>query len=323
MIKNIFIILSLFIFSCKDAEKQNVNQPLAGCTDSLASIDDENCDYSGCTDLSAGNFDSKATIDDGNCISDDDIPEGYVYYWNDEFNGNSLNLNYWNIEVMPEGSVNNEAQSYTESPENVYVSNGNLIIRAKKENPFNPSDPKYTSGRVTTKDKLGIQYGYIEVRAKLPSGVGSWPAIWMLGSDIDSVGWPKCGEIDIMEHVGHDPNHIHFSLHNNTLWGDVSGTDQQGVFYSQEIENQYNTYAVDWDSTQIKGYLNNQEYFQFTKSEFMEYEEWPYDLPFFLIINLAIGGNWGGQQGIDNSIFPCKYLIDYVRVFKKIRDYDA
>jgi len=320
------VIFFVFIGSCSN-ETFVDELPKSGCTDSLAinydssaTIDDGNCDYFGCTDSLAANYDPLATINDGNFIDFNDVPSDFTWYWNDEFNGDSLDLSNWTIEAMYEGAVNNEAQTYTESSENVYVSNGNLNIRAKKENPFNPNNPKYTSGRVITRDKLEIQYGYIEIRAKLPSGVGSWPAIWMLSSNIESVGWPRCGEIDIMEHVGHDPNHVYFSLHNNTLWGNMSGTDQQGVFYSQEIENQYNTYAVDWDSTQIKGYFNDQQFFQFTKSESMDYEEWPYDHPFFLIINLAIGGDWGGQQGIDNSIFPCKYLIDYVRVFKKLGD---
>ena len=324
MINFLFTLLPIFFFSCEDPENLKKDQPLIGCTDSLAinydslaSIDDGDCDYFGCTDSSAGNYDSKATIDDGNCISDDDIPQGYDYYWNDEFNGNSLNLDYWNIEVMSAGVVNNEAQSYTKSSENVYLSDGNLNIKAKKENPFTPDDPNYYSGRVNTRDKLEIQYGYIEIRAKLPSGIGTWPAIWMLSRNIDLVGWPKCGEIDIMEHGGYDPNHIYFSLHNNNLWGDLSGTEQQGVYYSQEIENKYNTYAVDWDSTKIKGYFNDQQYFEYSKDENMDYEKWPYDHAFFIIINLAIGGDWGGQQGIDNSIFPSKYLIDYVRMFKK------
>ena len=178
MIKNIFILLTLFIFCCGNTEELDENQPLAGCTDSSAenydskaTIDDGSCDYFGCTDSLAANYDALATIDDGNCIDFNSVHSGFTWYWNDEFNGDSLNLSNWTIEVMPEGAVNNEAQSYTESPDNVYVSNGNLNIRAKKENPFNPNNPKYTSGRVITRDKLEIQYGYIEIRAKLPSGV--------------------------------------------------------------------------------------------------------------------------------------------------------
>ena len=328
MIKNVFVLLTLFIFCCGNTEKLNDNQPLAGCTDSSAAnydhkatIDDGSCDYLGCTDSSAANYDSKATIDDGNCISLDDVPEGYALYWNDEFNGDSLNLSHWNIEVMPEGAVNNEAQAYTNSPENLYLSNGNLAIQARKDNPFNPNEPGYTSGRVNSRDKIEIEYGYVEIKAKLPSGVGTWPAIWLLSSDFESVGWPQCGEIDIMEHVGHDPNHVYFSLHNGTLFGNLYDTDQQGSKYSENIENAYHTYAVDWDSTYIRGYFDEVEFFQFSKTESMDFSKWPYDHPYFLILNLAIGGDWGGQQGIDNSAFPMEMEVDFVRVFKKSNNY--
>ena len=163
-----------------------------------------------------------------------------------------------------------------------------------------------------------MKYGYIEVRAKLPSGIGTWPAIFMLSEKIESVGWPFCGEIDIMEHVGHQENHVFFSIHNGFLNSNVHGTDQQGVFYLEGLEDKFHIYSMAWDSTKIEGYFDNQLYFTFNKPVSATYNEWPYDSPYFLILNLAIGGDWGGQEGIDNSIFPATYMIDYVRIYSKI-----
>ena len=190
-------------------------------------------------------------------------------------------------------------------------------MRAQKETPFNPNQPGYTSGRITTQDKVEIQYGYWEIKAKLPSGVGTWPAIWMLNSKIDSIPWPYSGEIDIMEHVGYDENRVFFSIHNEELFGDVHGTNQQGVYYSEEIENDFHIYSVEWNENEIKGFVDGVQYFNISKLSNFNYSQWPYDSPFFLIINLAIGGDWGGVQGIDNSIFPSSFIIDYARMFTK------
>ena len=190
-------------------------------------------------------------------------------------------------------------------------------MRAQKETPFNPNQPGYTSGRITTQDKVEMQYGYWEIKAKLPSGVGTWPAIWMLNSKIDTIPWPNSGEIDIMEHVGYDENRVFFSIHNEDLFGDVHGTNQQGVYYFEEIEDDFHTYSVEWNENEIKGFVDGVQYFNISKLSNSNYSQWPYDSPFFLIINLAIGGDWGGVQGVDNSIFPSSFIIDYARMFTK------
>ena len=161
-----------------------------------------------------------------------------------------------------------------------------------------------------------MQYGYWEVRAKLPTGVGTWPAIWMLNSNIDTIGWPNCGEIDIMEHVGYDSSRVFFSIHNANMHGDVGGTNQQSIYDFDDNENDFNTYAVEWAESYIKGYVNGILYFHFDKSSEL-FNDWPYNNPFFLIINLAIGGDWGGVEGIDTSIFPASFIIDYVRMHVK------
>ena len=325
MIKLIYLLfISLFI-ACKQSKINSDNQlTIYGCTNSEAdnyhfdaNIDDGSCIFSGCMDPESANYDSNANIEDGNCIETDKIPAGYTYYWNDEFNSDSLNDRYWNIEIRWPGFVNNESQSYTDSDANIFLENGNLYIRALKDNPFDPNQPAYTSGRINTKEKVELQYGFWEIRAKLPRGVGTWPAIWMLNSYIDSLGWPNCGEIDIMEHVGYDPDHIFFSMHNANLYGDIHGTNQQGIYELEGIENDFHTYSVEWDSSFVRAYFDGNLFFNYSKPEIHDINSWPYDNPFFLIINLAIGGEWGGQQGIDNSIFPATFTIDYVRIFKK------
>ena len=325
MIKLIYLLfISLFI-ACKQPKINSDNQlTIYGCTNSEAdnyyfdaNIDDGSCIFSGCMDPESANYDSNANIEDGNCIETDKIPAGYTYYWNDEFNRDSLNDRYWNIEIRWPGFVNNESQSYTDSDANIFLENGNLYIRALKDNPFDPNQPAYTSGRINTKEKVELQYGFWEIRAKLPRGVGTWPAIWMLNSYIDSLGWPNCGEIDIMEHVGYDPNHVFFSMHNANLYGNIHGTNQQGIYELEGIENDFHTYSVEWDSSFVRAYFDGNLFFNYPKPEIHDINSWPYDNPFFLIINLAIGGEWGGQQGIDNSIFPATFTIDYVRIFKK------
>ena len=324
MNKQSIIILAFFLYCCDKPNNVNDIETITGCTDSnavnfeiFANLNDGSCEYLGCTDSLSVNYDSLATIDDGNCLFQTEVPTGYKLFWNDEFNGDSIDLSYWNIELMPPGAVNDEKQTYVNSPENLSLNNGNLIIRARKDNPFNPNQPGYTSARINTRDKIELQYGYVEIKAKLPSGNGTWPAIWMLSEKIDSIWWPQCGEIDIMEHVGHNPNYVFFSIHNGAVSGNVGGTDQQGMYYAENIEGIYHTYALDWDSTYIRGYFDDQLYFEYEKSASMDYERWPYDDPYFLILNLAIGGEWGGQQGIDSSIFPATFFIDYIRMYKK------
>ena len=323
-IYNIILVIVLFSFSCQQLDDKTNIVEIEGCMDNEAinfspnaTISDQSCIFVGCTDPESINYNEKATIDDGNCLSENQVPAGYLLQWNDEFNGDTLNLKYWNIETWWAGAYNNELQSYTKSQNNIGLNNGYLYLRAQKETPFNPNQPGYTSGRITTQDKVEMQYGYWEIKAKLPSGVGTWPAIWMLNSKIDTIPWPNSGEIDIMEHVGYDENRVFFSIHNEDLFGDVHGTNQQGVYYFEEIEDDFHTYSVEWNENEIKGFVDGVQYFNISKLSNSNYSQWPYDSPFFLIINLAIGGDWGGVQGVDNSIFPSSFIIDYARMFTK------
>ena len=324
MIKNIILITAVFSYSCQQLNNKTNIVEVEGCMDDdainfspNATIPDQSCIFVGCTDPESINYLEKATIDDGNCLSANQVPAGYLLHWNDEFNGDTLNSKYWNIETWWAGAYNNELQSYTKSQNNIILNNGYLYLRAQKETPFNPNQPGYTSGRITTQDKVEIQYGYWEIKAKLPSGIGTWPAIWMLNSKIDSIPWPYSGEIDIMEHVGYDENRVFFSIHNEDLFGNVHGTNQQGVYYNEEIEDDFHIYSVEWNENEIKGFVDDVQYFNISKLSNFNYSQWPYDSPFFLIINLAIGGDWGGVQGVDNSIFPSSFIIDYARMFIK------
>ncbi len=247
--------------------------------------------------------------------------------WSDEFEGNGLpDPSKWDYEV---GFVrNNEAQYYTRArPENARVEKGCLVIEARKEpfkNPsFNPESQRpgarreyadYTSASVTTRGKAAWTYGRIEVRAQLPKGRGTWPAIWMLGTNRQA-GWPACGEIDIMEFVGYEPGIIHANIHTKK-YNHVLKTGKGDKMTLADASESFHIYALEWFPDHMDFYVDAHKYFTF-KNEGTGSDVWPYDKDQYLILNLAIGGAWGGQKGIDDSIFPQRYLIDYVRVYQK------
>ena len=237
---------------------------------------------------------------------------GWRLVWSDEFDIDGLpDAERWNYE---EGFIRNqEAQYYTrEREENARVSDGMLVIEARRES---YEDAEYTSASLTTRDRAEWRYGRIEVRAKLPRGRGVWPAIWMLGSNIDEVGWPVCGEIDIMEFVGFDPERVHGNVHTEAF-NHVLGTNLGAAIDLAAPYEEFHVYAVEWFPDRIDFFVDEEKYFSFENSGAGS-AEWPFDEPHFLIINLAIGGAWGGQQGIDEAIFPQQYLIDYVRVYEQ------
>ncbi len=234
--------------------------------------------------------------------------------WHDEFNGTGLpNPADWTYEY---GFIRNgEKQFYTKNRlKNVYQKDGKLTIEAFKED-FEENDKKaqYTSGSITTFGRHSWTYGRIEVRAKLPKGVGTWPAIWMLGENIHQVGWPACGEIDIMEYVGFNPTQVHATVHAK---GNKDWHIQKGANIRLEgIEDRMAVYAVEWTKDKMDFFVDDQKYYSIELDKFDSLGR-PFDLPHYLILNLAIGGGWGGQKGIDDSIFPVKYEFDYVRVYQ-------
>lgn len=244
--------------------------------------------------------------------------------WSDEFNYSGLpDPTKWSYDVgdgcdLPCGCGwgNQEHQYYTEGVlENARVTQGNLIIEAIKEKKANSN---YTSARLISKGKGDWKYGRIEIRAKLPSGTGTWPAIWMLSTEDRYRGWPRSGEIDIMEHVGYDPDTIFGTVHTEAFNGMI-GTQVGGNIYNPNVEKEFHTYSIDWTDKEIVWYLDGEAFFRF-ENDGKGIASWPFDQKFYLVMNLAVGGYWGGRKGIDKSVFPQRLEIDYVRVYnlKKI-----
>lgn len=231
--------------------------------------------------------------------------------WNDEFNVQGLpDATKWNYDTGGSGFGNEEAQFYTKDLlENARVENGKLIIEARKENRENK---KYTSARLLTKGKFSFQYGTVEVRAKLPKGRGTWPAIWMMSEDMKK--WPDDGEFDIMEHVGYHQGYIHASVHTKK-YNHILQTQKTDTLLVKKASEKFHVYKADWSPEKIDVYVDDRKFFTYENKE-KSYGAWPFDKPYFMILNLAIGGFWGGKEGIDDTIFPQRFEIDYVRVYQ-------
>lgn len=236
--------------------------------------------------------------------------------WSDEFDYEGLpDSTKWSYDTKgnAHGWGNNEAQHYTShNPDNAFVENGVLTITARIDS---MEGKKYTSARLISKEKGDWLYGRFEIRAKLPSGLGTWPAIWMLPTDWEYGGWPASGEIDIMENVGYDPDTIVGSAHTES-YNHMKGTQKSVKIYGPTSYTSFHTYALEWEESEYRLYMDDNHFFTF-KNEGTGFKEWPFDKRFHLLLNLAIGGNWGGKKGIDDSLFPHKFLIDYVRVYKQ------
>lgn len=223
--------------------------------------------------------------------------------WSDEFDGDALNTDNWNYETGngTDGWGNNELQYYTE--DNISVQDGNLVITAKKEA---ESGFDYTSGRITTQDNYEFTYGRVEVRAKMPEGAGTWPAIWLLGANFDEVGWPTTGEIDIMEYVGSDPDRVQSALH---YPGHSGGNAEVGSTSISNAASEFHTYTAEWTAESITFLLDGEVYFTFDNDE-----NKPFNKDFFLILNLAMGGNLGGN--VDPDFQESSFVIDYVHIYQ-------
>ncbi len=243
-------------------------------------------------------------------------PESYTGYdlvWRDEFNGNSLNMADWRFEMGAGGWGNQELQYYTDRSENLQVSNGNLIIEAREE-AFNGAP--YTSARIITLGKQSFTHGRVDIRAILPEGQGIWPALWMLGENITTIGWPACGEIDIMELVGHEPETVHGTAH----WGPQGQTFSinKGEPYSltggQKFSDEYHVFSIIWEPNSIKWYVDDNHYFTLTNADVNG--AYPFDADFFFIFNIAVGGVWPGNPDATTQ-FPQTMTVDYVRIFQK------
>lgn len=236
--------------------------------------------------------------------------------WNDEFNGTGLpNPEKWGYE---HGFIRNgEKQFYTkERLENIRQENGLLVIEGRKEAwEENGQKADYTAASINTNGKAGWAHGRVEVRAKVPAGRGTWPAAWMLGPSNDKVWWPECGEIDILEYVGYQPETVHANIHVKKYNHSI-GTGKGASKKIDSPETKFYVYSVEWDADKMIFAVDDEVYFTY-ENEKTGNDAWPFDKPHYLLLNLAIGGGWGGQQGIDDTIFPVRYEVDYVRVYQK------
>jgi len=233
--------------------------------------------------------------------------------WNDEFDGRGLpDPAKWSYE---EGFVRNrEFQYYTrERSANARREKGSLVLEARLDSLRHANGVALcTSGSINTRGKASWKYGRFEIRAKLPGGIGAWPAIWMLGDNIPKVGWPRCGEIDIMEYVGHRKDQVHFTVHAQNEGRHVS----KGVNVNfPTAETDFAVYVLEWERDALRFFVDGTLGLEFKRGD-IAIAPWPFDKPHYLLLNLAIGGSWGAEKGIDGAIFPCRFEVDYVRVYQ-------
>ncbi len=241
---------------------------------------------------------------------------GWKLVWSDEFEGQGLpDPKKWSYDVGGHGWGNRELQFYTDGRlTNARVENGLLIIEAHREK---WEGSEYTSARLVTKNKGDWIGGRFEIRARLPLGLGTWPAIWMLPTvwDLGDGSWPGNGEIDIMEHVGYDPGRIHASTH--TLKNNWRiKTQRTGTIEVPTVSTEFHTYVLEWDSEEIRIYVDDRHYFT-SRREGGDWTSWPFYRKFHLVLNLAVGGDWGGAKGVDPEVFPRRLEVDYVRVYQR------
>lgn len=246
------------------------------------------------------------------------VPDGYQLVWNDEFNeGSELNSTDWHHQVANPGWVNNELQTYVNGQAGgkrvTEIADGRLYIHC-----FKGSDGKVYSGRVYAHENEGWKYGIIEARIKLPKGKGTWPAFWMMpvNNDFSKNPWPLCGEIDIMEEVGVDANQTSSSLHTEA-YNHVKKTQKTAATYTAGAEDGFHVYRLEWTENNITTYVDGKKLLSFDNDGKGDVKTWPFNKNFYIILNLAWGGDWGGYKGVDESALPVDMEVDYVRVFQK------
>ena len=236
--------------------------------------------------------------------------EGWQIVWQDEFEGAELDRNNWTFDIGGGGWGNAEWEAYTDKPENVRIEDGMLVIEAR-EDPSLPGGRPYSSARIKTQGLHSWQYGRIEAKMKLPYGQGIWPAFWMLGDN--NKGWPASGEIDILEFIGKTPNTIYATVHAPGYSGG-NGVGTEFVVPAETLKNDFHVYAIEWQENEIRWLFDEQEYFKLTPADVPD--QWIFDHPFYIIMNLAVGGRWPGYPD-KTTVFPQFLYVDYVRVYQK------
>ena len=246
---------------------------------------------------------------------------GWKQVWSDEFNapdGSPVDTTKWVTESGGNGWGNQELEYYTTRPENAFQQGGNLVIKVLREK-YTGADGvarDYTSARLKTLGKFSQKYGRFEARIKIPQGQGIWPAFWMLGDDIGKVGWPKCGEIDTMENIGKEPATVHGTIHGPGYSGDKGIGSPYSLPPDQHFADDFHLYAVEWEPKAIRFYVDDHLYATRTPAELPKGTKWVYNHPFFMLLNVAVGGSWPGNPD-STTVFPQTMLVDYVRVYKR------
>lgn len=248
-----------------------------------------------------------------------EVPEGYELVWHDEFDGSELNSSDWRHEVQGPGWVNNELQTYVNTAYDgkfvTEVGDGTLKI-----NCFKAADGKICSGRIYARETEGWCYGIFEARIRLPKGKGTWPAFWMMpvNNDWSVTPWPLCGEIDIMEEVGYNPNYTSSSIHCDA-YNHTKGTQKTAERLTQGAQDDFHLYRLEWTEDYIRTYVDGKMLLNFANDGKGNMTTWPFKRAFYVILNLAWGGDWGGAQGVDENCLPATMEVDYVRVFQKTK----
>lgn len=255
-------------------------------------------------------------------ISSGANPAGWTLTWSDEFNGRGSvpDLAKWSFDIGGSGWGNHELQSYTSRAANTEVQNGSLVIKALEET-FTGADGitrNYTSARLHTRNTFTQTYGRFEARIQVPYGQGIWPAFWMLGNDLQTAGWPSCGEIDIMENIGKEPSTVHGTLHGPGYSGANGITASYALPSSRKFSDGYHTFAVEWEPDVMRFYVDGRLYKTRMPADLPAGTAWVFNHPFFLILNLAVGGNFPGDPDA-TTIFPQLMKVDYVRVYQRRR----
>jgi beta-glucanase (GH16 family) len=246
---------------------------------------------------------------------------GWKLVWSDEFNApdnTPADTSKWVLETGGNGWGNDELEYYTARPDNSFQQDGNLVIKAVQEKYTGPDGVarEYTSGRLKTLGKFSHKYGRFEARIKIPRGQGIWPAFWMMGDDIAKKEWPTCGEIDIMENIGKEPSLVHGTIHGPGYSGGNGISASFGLPNDQRFADDFHVYAVEWEKKAIRFYVDDHLYATRTPADLPKATKWVYNHPFFIILNVAVGGGWPGTPD-STSVFPQAMLVDYVRVYKR------
>ena len=250
-------------------------------------------------------------------------PGGWTLVWRDEFDGpggSAVDSSKWTFDIGGNGWGNQELETYTSRTANSHIEGGRLVIKALKETYAGPDNitRQYTSARLVTKNKFSLAFGRFEARIRIPYGQGIWPAFWLLGDNIDTAGWPKCGEIDIMENIGKEPSMVHGTFHGPGYSGGSGISASYALPSGNKFSDDFHVFAVEWEPNVMRFYVDKFLYATRTPSDLPAGASWVFDHPFFIIINVAVGGGWPGNPNA-TTVFPQQMLVDYVRVYQRAK----